>query len=255
MRNLLKIMLLAILLKTNYSAYVHPAVGVIEQPGKKIPLDAKFVNSKGDTVTLGELIKTPTLIPFVYYECPGICSPLLTDMARVAEKIDLKPGEDFKIITISFDPKETPEIAARWKKDYFDGMRGKFPEKDWYFLTGDSANIKKVTDAVGFYYIKNKRDGNFTHPDLVLAVSQKGIISRYIYGIQFNRFDLKMALLDAGAGKTSPAIRKLLQYCFSYDPEGRTYTLNITRIAGSIVLLGIFLFLIILFFKRKRKLV
>lgn len=226
-------------------------VGVEEKLGVQLPMDATFVTSDGDTVQLGQIIDKPTLLAFVYYECPGICSPLLTDLSRVAERIELTPGKDFQLITLSFDSRETPEIAAKWKKSYFDGMKGKFPEKDWIFLTGDSANIHKLTDAVGFYF-KPSDDGNFVHADLVLSVSPKGKVSRYIYGITFNRFDLKMALLEAEAGKTSPAVSKFLQYCFSYDPEGRAYTLNFTRIFGTIILLGVFAFAGFLMIRKKK---
>ena len=229
----------------------HPDVGVVEKVGVTIPLEAQFVTSDYDTVTLGSLLHKPTLIAFVYYECPGICSPLLTDLSRVAERIDLTPGEDFEIITISFDHRETPDVAAKWKKSYFDGMKGKFPAKYWTFLTGDSANIKKVTDSVGFYF-KPSEDGNFVHADLVLSVSPSGKVARYVYGIKFNRFDLKMALLDAEAGKSSPAVTKFLQYCFSYDPEGRAYTLNITRIAGTLMLLGVVIFASLLIIRKKK---
>ncbi len=249
--NILFLMVLTGLFNAGYAQNDHPEVGVVENLDAKIPLDAEFVTSENDTVKLGDVLRKPTLIAFIYYECPGICSPLLTDLARVAEKIDLIPGEEFEIISVSFDHRETPEIAAKWKKAYFDGMRGKFPEKNWHFLTGDSVNIKKLTDAVGFYF-KPSDDGNYVHPDLVLSVSPTGKISRYIYGITFNRFDLKMALLDAEAGKSSPAVTKFLQYCFSYDPEGRAYTLNITRIAGTIMLLGIAVFVSLLTIKKKK---
>lgn len=226
-------------------------IGIDEKLGAQMPLDAEFVTSDRDTVRLADIISKPTLVAFVYYECPGICSPLLTDLARVAELIDLTPGEDFQIVTISFDHRETPEIAARWKKNYFEGMKGKFPEEYWTFLTGDSLNIRKVTDAVGFNF-KPSDDGNFVHADLVLSVSPTGKVSRYIYGITFNRFDLKMALLEAEAGKTSPAVSKFLQYCFSYDPEGRAYTLNITRIFGTIILLSVFAFAGFLMIRKKK---
>ncbi len=249
--NILLLLLLAGMLNAVFASGDHPEVGVVEKLGVEIPLDAEFVTSDYDTVKLRDVLRKPTLLAFVYYECPGICSPLLTDLARVAEKIDLTPGEDFEIISLSFDHRETPELAAKWKKNYFEGMKGKFPEESWTFLTGDSANIKKVTDAVGFYF-KPSKDSNYVHADLVLSISPSGKVSRYIYGIKFNRFDLKMALLDAEAGKSTPAVSKFLQYCFSYDPEGRAYTLNITRIAGTIMLLGVIIFASFLIIRKKK---
>ena len=228
----------------------HIAVGIDEKLGDFIPKDAQFINSDGDTVLLGELIKKPTLLAMVYYECPGICAPLLTEMGWLLGKIELKPVEDFQIITISIDHTETHDIAHRWKKNYFDQMKKKEDKSAWTFLTGDSVNIHNVTNALGFYFKKEGEE--FAHPGALMAISPEGKISRYLLGIQFNPFDVKMALLDAESGKTNPTVAKVLQFCFSYDPDGRGYSLNVTRISGVIVflLLGLFLFGVVL--KKKK---
>lgn len=225
-------------------------VGVDEKLGEYLPLDAVFTTSEGDTVALADVIDAPTLLALVYYECPGICSPLQTELGWVASKVDLVPGEDYKILSISFDHEETPAIAAKWKKNYLESLNGKIPEDAWIFLTGDSSNIKKVTDATGFYFKPDKQE--FVHAGVVITVSPKAKISRYLFGTTFNPFDVKMALLDAQAGKTNPTISKVLQFCFSYDPEGRSYTLNITRIVGSLMLLGVGIFVLVLVVKKKK---
>lgn len=225
-------------------------VGVDEKLGDFIPMDLKFATSDGDTVSLDEIINQPVLLAPVYYECPDICSPLLTDLAWVAPKIDLDPETEFKIISLSFSHRENHTIAARWKKNYFVPLKDSFPEKSWTFLTGDSVSIKKLTDAIGFYF-KPSDDGKFLHPGAVVTISPEGKISRYLFGTRFNQFDLKMALLDAKAGKTNPTISKVLQFCFSYDPDGRTYTLNITRIIGVFMLSLVALFFVAVTFKKK----
>ncbi|MBU2493004.1 MAG: SCO family protein [Bacteroidetes bacterium] len=225
--------------------------GIDEKLGNFIPLDTEFTNSEGQIVKLSELITKPTLLALVYYECPGICSPLQTELGWVASKVELKPSEDFQVVSLSFDSRETPEIAAKWKRNYIQGIKRGFPENAWTFLTGDSVSIKKITDAVGFNYIPSP-DSNFIHAGAIITISPKGKISRYIYGLQYNPFDIKMALIDAEAGKTSPTITKILQYCFSYDPEGRGYTLNITRIIGTLMLLGVGSFLLVLLLKKKK---
>lgn len=224
-------------------------VGIDEKLGAILPQDAQFVTSEGDTVLLAELIDSPVLLSLVYYECPGICSPMLTELAWVANKVELEPGADFKVISLSFDHEETPEIAAKWKANYLESVGNKFPADSWIFLTGDSINIHKVTDAAGFYF-KPSRD-EFVHAGSIIAVSPESKISRYLFGTKFNPFDVKMALLDAEAGKTQPTISKVLQFCFSYDPDGRSYTLNITRIVGSVMLLGVGLFVVFLIRKKK----
>ena len=228
----------------------HIAVGIDEKLGDYLPKDAQFVNSLGDTVLLGELLKKPTLLSMVYYECPGICAPLLAELGWLLGKVELRPVEDFQIITISIEHTETHEIAHRWKQNYFDGMKKKEDPNAWTFLTGDSINIHKVTNALGFYF---KKEGKLiTHPGAIMAISPEGKISRYLLGTQFNPFDVKMALLDAESGKTNPTVAKVLKFCFSYDPDGRKYSLNVTRISGVLVFisLGIFLFAVVL---RKKK--
>ena len=224
-------------------------IGIDEKLGNYIPLDSKFVTSDNDTISMNDLINKPTLLALVYYECPGICSPLLTELGWVANKIDLKPNKDFQVVALSFDHHENPEISGRWKENYLKGIKGDFPASAWTFLTGDSINIKKFTDAVGFYFKPDKKE--FVHAGAVLTISPKGKISRYIYGTQFNPFEMKMALLEAEAGKSSPTTAKILQYCFSYDPKGRGYTLNLTRIIGTVMILSVGLFLVFLLKKKK----
>lgn len=227
-------------------------VGVDEQLGSYIPMDLNFVNSHGDTVLLKDVINNkPTLLGLVYYECPGICSPLLTELAWVVDRVDLQPKEDFQVVTISFDHRETFETAANWKKNYMHGIKREFPDDAWTFLTGDSVTISKLTNSVGFHF---KRDGDeFLHAGTLITISPDGKISRYLFGSTYNQFDVKMALLDAESGKTSPTIAKVLQFCFSYDPEGRGYTLNITRIVGAVMLLFAVGFFGILTLKKNKK--
>ncbi len=226
-------------------------VGIDEQLGDYLPLETTFQNSKGDTVQLKDIITKPTIFSLVYYECPGICSPLLTEIAWVINKVDLKPIEEYQIVTLSIDPRENSETTARWKKNYYDGMKGEFPQEAWHFLTGENENIKKVADALGYRY-QQSSDGNYTHPGAIVAISPDGKISRYLLGLKFNPFDIKMAIYDAQEGKTVPTVAKMLQFCFSYDPDGRGYALNITRIIGSVMLLGVGIFLSVLLFTKKK---
>ena len=246
------IMALLILLTVNISAQSDQIeVGIDEQLGAYLPMELKFQNSNGDTMLLKDVIDRPVLLALVYYECPGICSPLLTELAWSVDKLQLEPLEDFKVVTLSFNHRETPEIAASWKRNYMASMKRNFPGEAWLFLTGDSISIHELTDRAGFHFIPSEMD--FIHAGSVIAVSPDGKISRYLFGTTFNPFDLKMALIDAQAGKTNPTIAKVLQFCFSFDPEGRKYTLNITRIVGSIMLLTVGIFFAALVFKKKKK--
>lgn len=225
-------------------------VGIDEKLGNTLPLDLSFQTSEGKTVTLKDIINKPTLIALVYYECPGVCNPMQNELAWTIDKLQLEPGKDFQVVSISFDFTETPEVAAKWKRNYLMTIKRKFDPSNWLFLTGDSISVHKLTEACGFYF--KPVDKQFVHAATLVTVSPKGKISRYLFGTDFNPFDVKMALLEAESGKTNPTITKVLQYCFSYDPQGRQYTLNVTRIIGTVMLIGVGIFMSVLFFKKKK---
>ncbi len=225
-------------------------VTIIEQLGQFVPLDARFVDEAGDTVTLGQLIDRPTILTLVYYNCPGLCTPLLEGVVDVLDKIDLEPGRDFQVITISFNPAETPELAKEKKSNILEAFRQReFPAPAWHFLVGDSVNIHQVTEAVGFYYIRNA-DG-FLHPGAMIVLSDKGKIARYLNGITFLPFDLKMAIIEASQGRVGPTIAKVLQLCFNYDPEANRYVFNFLRVTGALVLLFALVFVVAISVKKK----
>lgn len=228
--------------------------GVDEKLGGYIPLDLKFVDENGDSVQLGQLINKPTILSLVYYRCPGICSPLLSGIVDVVEKIDNIPGEDFFILTVSFDETDSPALSAQKKKNYMASFNKKFPSQHWKFLTGDKSSINKLTEAVGFKFKKQGRD--FVHPGLITILSADGKISRYLFGISYLPFDVKMALLEASQGRTGPTINRVLVYCFSYDPDGKKYAFNFLKVTGTIIIFFLFVFVIFLVFTgraRKRK--
>lgn len=228
-------------------------VGIEEHLGKYLPMDLKFANSNGDTLTLNQVITKPTILSLVYFHCPGICTPLLNALVDGLDRIQMEQGKDFNVITISFDHKETPEIAAKWKKSHLTQMERKVPEASWYFLVGDSINIRKLTIALGFYF-KSDGQNDYMHAGSIYAISPKGMISRYLYFDKyFNPFDLKMALLEANDGKFNPSINTAVQYCFSYDPVNKKYVFNFTRILGTIMLLAAATFFVVLVKSGRKK--
>ncbi len=227
-------------------------IGVEEKLNNFIPLDAFLFDINGDTVYLRDIYDKPTILNFVYYRCPGICSPLMDGLAEVIDKSDLVIGEDYQAITISFDPRESSMLAERKKNNYQNLMeKSEQAAKGWTFYTGDSANIARLTDAVGFRY---KAVGNdFIHSATLVITSPEGKITRYMNGIYFLPFELKMSIIDANEGKAGPTINKVLQYCYSYDPEGQEYVLNITKVAGTLILfIGVIIFLVLVLGKRKK---
>ena len=225
-------------------------VGIIEKLGETIPLDLKFFNEKNDTVTLGSIIKKPTILSFVYFDCPGLCSPLLDGIADVISKMDLSIGKDFDIITISFNTKDTPEKARQKKLNFVQKIQVK-DRASWFYLTGELENIQKITEAVGFRYKPTGLD--FAHPSTIIMLSPKGKITRYLYGITFLPFDVKMAVIEAQKGLARPTRDKFLEYCFAYDTTSRSYTLQFTRIVGAFILFAGLFFVAGLFITAKRK--
>jgi|WetSurMetagenome_2_1015567.scaffolds.fasta_scaffold60010_2 protein SCO1 len=238
---------------SNILSNTHEEVGIDEKLGSYIPLNLVFTNEKGEKVELGQLIKHPTILALVYYHCPGICNPLLNGLTDVIDKLDMEPLKDFNVITISFDEHEGTADAGRWKKEHLASMKRKFPESAWTFMTGDSLSIRKLTDAVGFYF-KRDADSSFLHYGTLIILSEQGKITRYIFGTEFLPFDLKMALIEAQRGEARPTINKILAFCYSYDRTGNKYVLNFTKIAGSIILIfAVILFTVLMIKDRKRK--
>jgi protein SCO1/2 len=228
-----------------------PPVGIVEKLGETIPLDEEFYDESGHLVPLRNFVNKPTIFTFVYYRCPGICSPLLTELSRIVEKVDLELGKDYQILTISFDHRETPEIAAEKRENYLSSIDKPVDQNGWRFFTGDSVAIHNITDRAGFHFARSGND--FVHAGALIVVSPEGKITRYINGIQYLPFDVKMAVIEASDGKVGPTIAKVLAFCYSYDPEGRTYTFNVVRVAGVVVVGFVGLFVLVFIVKPKRK--
>jgi protein SCO1/2 len=226
-------------------------IGIEEKIGNVLPLNTMFFDEKGNYVSLKEIIKKPTILNFVYYRCPGICSPILTELTSIVNFIDMEIGKDYQIVTISFDDREKFELAAAKRDNYMALLKKDIPADSWKFLSGDSASIYQLTQAAGFNF---KREGNdFIHAGVLIVISPEGKIARYLNGIKFLPFDVKMALTEASEGRTGPTITKLLAYCYSYNPEGRTYVVNVTRITGGIILLLAAVFIVYLTAKPRPK--
>lgn len=228
-----------------------PEIGIVEHLGDQLPLDLEFTDSEGNVKKLRDIITKPTVFSLVYYNCPGICSPLLTSMSEVMDRVELEPGQHFQALTISFDHREGPDKAKKWKENYLASMQRKFGDDNWTFMVGDSVSIRTLTDAVGFYF---KPDGiDYVHAATLMVLTPDGKLSRYLLGTQFNPFDLKMSITEAAEGKSMPTITKILQFCYNYDPEGKTYVFNVTKVAGVFIFFGVGVFVAILVLAGKSK--
>lgn len=226
-------------------------VGVVEHLDEIIPLDAKFHDDSNRVVTLKQFIDKPTILILVYFDCPVVCPTILGSVSDLVEKSDLELGKDYRIVTISFNPNDTPEKAAVMKERFLREKSRKHAA-DWIYLTGDSLNIYTITEAVGF---KFKRTGfDYVHPALITILSPEGKITRYLYGTRFLPFDMKMAIIEAQKGQSRPTINRVLEFCFSYDPAGKKYVLDITRVAGIVIIFfAVLLLVILLLWSRKKR--
>ena len=229
------------------------AVGVTEHLGEKIPLDATFRDEAGHSVRLGELITGPTIILPVYYSCTNICNFLQQGLAVALPGVKKKAGEEYRVLSVSFDDGDSPELAARFKKTYLSAMDTPFPEGGWRFLVGDSRNIHRLTDAAGYRFFKKGRD--FVHPVASFIVTGDGTIVRYLYGTTFLPKDLALALVEARQGKVGKSIRKMVGYCFTFDPVKKSYVFNLLRVCATVVIIsaGGFLAFLILTSRKSRR--
>lgn len=214
--------------------------GIEEKLGAYVPGDLVFVSESGDSVGLGDLVDRPTIVTLVYYNCPSVCRPLLNEVSDMLGKLldlKMKPGEDYQVVTISFDEHDGPDGSARLKKEYMAQLPDGFPAAAWTFLTADEETIRRFTGAVGFGF--QRAGDDFAHPTTLVMLSPDRKITRYLYGAEYLPLDLKMAIYEASGGQVGPTIARMLKFCFSYDPEGRRYVLNLTRIIGTGMILSL----------------
>lgn len=231
-------------------AFTPQEVGVDEKLGATIPLDLVLKAEDGQPVTLRSLIDKPTILTLNYFRCAGICTPQLSGVAEVLNRTQAEPGKDFQVLTVSFDERDEPEIAAQKRTNYLGEITRPFPPAAWRFLTGPAATTKALADAVGF---KFKRVGDdFVHAGAIIFISPKGKVTRYMYGTTYVPADLQMAAQEAARGEAQPTINKFLKFCFSYDPAGRKYVLNTTTIGATVIILAALIFVATLV-RRGRK--
>lgn len=210
-----------------------------------LPLDAVFKDEQGQTVTLGSFFgKRPVVLAFVYYECPMLCTQILNGLASGIGVLDQTAGQDFDVVAISFDSRETPVMAAAKKATYLDRYGRPGAERGWHFLTGDDTNIKRVTDTAGFHFSWDERTQQFAHASGIIVVTPDGRIARYLFGIEYPPRDLKFALMESSAGRIGSVVDQVLLYCYHYEPSTGSYSLaamNAVRLGGAVtmaILLG-----------------
>ena len=231
------------------------AVGLDQRLDAQVPLDVVFRDERGVPVQLGALFRgKPVILTLNYYACPMLCTLVLNDVLRAMRAMPLTIGRDFEVLTVSFDPRETPALAADKKRAYVEGYRRTGAAGAWHFLTGEDRSIRALTDSVGFRYVFDPSTEQFAHPSGIIVLTPTGRVSRYFYGLEYSPRDLRLALVEASANRIGSLTDQLLLFCFHYDPTTGTYGFLVTtmvRVAGvvTVLVLGAFL---LLMFRRER---
>lgn len=205
-------------------------IGIDQKLGAQVPLDLTFKDEAGRDVQLADYFKDrPVILTLVYYRCPSLCTMVLNDLTRSIRTMDLSAGKDFQIVTVSFDPNETPDLAAAKKKQYLASYNHPGTENGWHFLTGNQAAISRLTESVGFRYAWDEGSKTYAHASGIMVLTPSGKISRYFYGIDYAPSDLKLSLIAASSRKIGTPSEKILLYCFHYDPRTGRYGLLVWR--------------------------
>jgi protein SCO1/2 len=225
------------------------ALWIEEKTGQYLPLDLEFVDEAGQPVRLREIVDRPTILLPIYFYCPNICSKNLANLAIALSSLSLEPGKDYRAIALSFNEAESFEDAARAKKNYLKIVGDDFPSDGWRFLTGSIENIQAVTDTVGFRF-KKIDDETFIHPAALMTIDKDGQVIRYVYG-SFLAGDIEMGLLDAAKGSPSMSVKRLLAFCFNYDPDKNKSVFQFVKI-GVLLLFGITITIVFIYIKRTR---
>lgn len=216
-------------------------VGFDQKLDNQVPLDLAFLDETGAPVRLDTYLKKgaqkPAILVFVYFQCPMLCTQVLNELVRALRPLGLTPGEDFEILTVSIDPRETPELAARKKQSYLESLGRPADGKGWHFLTGDEASIKKLADSAGFRFMWDEDTQQFAHPGGLVLLTPEGRVSRYFFDVLFPSHDLRLGLVEASHGKIGSLTDRVLLLCFHYDPTTGKYGLIVTNVIRALCLL------------------
>lgn len=237
------------------SANVRPPglknVGIEQRLNEQLPLETVFRDETGKPVKLGDYFgKKPIILSLVYYRCPMLCGELLSGLEGSLKALSFDAGKEFDVLTVSFDPKDTPEDATAKKASVLKHYRRAGAAEGWHFLTGSQESIAALTKAVGFSYDYDEKSGQFAHSTAIMVLTPEGKIAQYYYGVEFPPRDLRLGLIQASQNKIGTLADQVLLYCFHYDPQAGKYSAIVNRIlklAGGFTVLSLGTVLLVLF--------
>lgn len=231
-------------------------VGLQQKLNQQLPLDLTFKDEAGRVVRLRDFFQHKAVIlTLVYYECPMLCTEVLNGLVRSLRPLSFTPGKEFTIVTVSFDPGETSQLARNKKLVYLKDYSRNGAERGWHFLTGEQKSIDELTKAVGFQYKYDPSRDQFAHAAGIMIATPEGKLARYFYGIEYSTRDLRLALVEASSNRIGSVVDQALLFCFHYDPStGKysAYALNLIRLGGVATVLALGIFIVTMRRKEER---
>jgi protein SCO1/2 len=224
---------------------------------EQVPLNLVFRDETGRSVKLGDYFgHKPVILVLAYFRCPMLCTEVLNGLVRALLNVPFDIGKEFNVLTVSFDPRETPALAAAKKKTYLERYGRRGAEAGWHFFTGDQDAITQLTRAAGFNYSYDARSDQFAHASGIMILTPEGKISRYFYDISYPSRDVRLGLVEASQNKIGSRVDKVLLYCFHYDPQEGRYGLiimNLVRLGGVLTVSSLGVFIGVMWRQERRK--
>ena len=223
-------------------------IDVVEHLSDTIPLDLAFTDDHGNPVTLRQYFGQgrPVILNLAYSNCPMLCTVVLNGLTNGVRDLSWRPGDEFQMVTVSIDPLETVELARARKKRYLESIGPMNSEDGWAFLVGEESQSRRLAEALGFIYYYDEEIKQYAHPAVTFLLTEDGVISRYLYGLEYKERDLRLGLLEAAEGKIGSTIDRIILYCFHYDPDSKGYVVfagNVMRLGGLITVVALAIFL------------
>jgi protein SCO1/2 len=236
--------------QTGWRPTLLKSVGIDQKMGAEVPLDMPFADESGKPVTLRQYAGKPVILALVYYQCPSLCNMVLNGVLRSVKNLPMTAGDQYDIVAVSFDPRETPEMAAAKKVSYIKGYNRPGADQGWHFLTGAEASSKSLADAVGFHYAFDQVNNQYAHGSAIILLTPEGHVTRYFYGIEYPARDLRLGLVEASERHIGSPVDQVMLYCYHYDPSNGKYgmvIMNVLRLAGFATVGALATFMLIMF--------
>lgn len=241
--------------QTNWRPAVLRRAGIDQKMGAQAPLDLPFNDESGHAVPLRRYFGKPVILALVYYQCPSLCNMVLNGVLRSVKNLKMSAGDEYQIVAVSFDPRETADMAAAKKQSYIKGYNRPGAEQGWHFLTGPEASSKTLAESIGFHYAFDAVSNQYAHGSAIMLLTPEGRVTRYFYGIDYPERDVRLGLIEASNNRIGSAVDQVMLYCYHYDPSNGKYGLvimNVLRLAGGVTVASLVIFMILMLRRDSR---